>query len=55
MLVFLPEPVITCFKLELSPGIKGVHIYNLSRDLARSLSETVVRIIKVIQNNPYLG
>ncbi|CAA2931272.1 DNA translocase FtsK [Arsenophonus endosymbiont of Bemisia tabaci Q2] len=52
---FSPGPVITRFELELAPGVKAAHISNLSRDLARSLSATAVRIVEVIPGKPYVG
>lgn len=48
-------PVITCFELELSPGMKASKITNLSRDLARSLSAMSVRVVEVIPSKPYVG
>ncbi|HEK0437114.1 TPA: DNA translocase FtsK 4TM domain-containing protein [Proteus mirabilis] len=50
-----PGPVITRFELELAPGVKAARISNLSRDLARSLSTTAVRIVEVIPGKPYVG
>jgi len=52
---FSPGPVITRFELELAPGVKAASISNLSRDLARSLSATAVRIVEVIPGKPYVG
>lgn len=52
---FSPGPVITRFELELAPGVKAARISNLSRDLARSLSATAVRIVEVIPGKPYVG
>lgn len=52
---FSPGPVITRFELDLAPGVKAARISNLSRDLARSLSATAVRIVEVIPGKPYVG
>lgn len=51
----LPGPVITRFELDLAPGVKAARISNLSRDLARSLSATAVRVVEVIPGKPYVG
>lgn len=48
-------PVISRFELNLSAGIKSSKIYNLSLDLARSLSVNFVRVIRVIPGTPYVG
>lgn len=48
-------PVITRFELELAPGVKVARISSLSRDLARSLSTSVVRVVEVILGKPYVG
>ncbi|PVZ71490.1 cell division protein FtsK [Pelagibaculum spongiae] len=50
-----PGPVITRFEMELAPGIKVSKVSNLSKDLARSLSVTSVRIVEVIPGKPYVG
>ncbi|MCW0305798.1 DNA translocase FtsK 4TM domain-containing protein [Pantoea ananatis] len=50
-----PGPVITRFELDLAPGVKAARISNLSRDLARSLSTTAVRVVEVIPGKPYVG
>ncbi len=52
---FSAGPVITRFELNLAPGIKAIRISNLSRDLARSLSVTTVRIVDIIPGKPYIG
>ncbi|NWA74779.1 DNA translocase FtsK 4TM domain-containing protein [Serratia proteamaculans] len=51
----LPGPVITRFELDLAPGVKAARISNLSRDLARSLSTSAVRVVEVIPGKPYVG
>ncbi|RDK89537.1 DNA translocase FtsK 4TM domain-containing protein [Enterobacillus tribolii] len=51
----LPGPVITRFDLDLAPGVKAARISNLSRDLARSLSASAVRVVEVIPGRPYVG
>lgn len=50
-----PGPVITRFELELAPGVKVSRIMGLSKDIARSLSTTAVRVVDVIPGKPYVG
>ncbi len=50
-----PGPVITRFEMQPAPGVKGAQITNLSRDLARSLSVSSVRVIEVIQGKSVVG
>ncbi|QIR07318.1 DNA translocase FtsK [Salinivibrio costicola] len=50
-----PGPVITRFELDLAPGVKVSRISGLSKDLARSLSTTAVRVVEVIPGKPYIG
>ncbi len=50
-----PGPVITRFELELSPGTKVSQISNLSKDLARGLSTTSVRVVEVIAGKSVIG
>lgn len=50
-----PGPVITRFELQLAPGIKVSKISGLSKDLARSLSVTSVRIVDVIPGKSVIG
>lgn len=50
-----PGPVITRFELDLAPGVKAARISNLSRDLARALSTTAVRVVEVIPGKSYVG
>ncbi|AWB68129.1 cell division protein FtsK [Saccharobesus litoralis] len=50
-----PGPVITRLELDLAPGIKVSTITNLSKDIARSLSTTAVRVVEVIPGKPYIG
>lgn len=50
-----PGPVITRFELELAPGVKVSRIMGLSKDIARSLSATAVRVVDVIPGKPYVG
>ncbi|MGL4885028.1 MAG: DNA translocase FtsK 4TM domain-containing protein [Aeromonas veronii] len=50
-----PGPVITRFELDLAPGMKASKITNLSRDLARSLSASSVRVVEVIPGKTYVG
>ncbi|USH01559.1 DNA translocase FtsK 4TM domain-containing protein [Grimontia kaedaensis] len=50
-----PGPVITRFELELAPGVKVSRIMSLSKDIARSLSTSAVRVVDVIPGKPYIG
>jgi len=48
-------PVVTRFELQPAPGVKGSQITNLSRDLARALSVSSVRVIEVIAGKSVVG
>ncbi len=50
-----PGPVITLFELQLAPGTKASKITNLSKDLARALSTTSVRVVEVIPGKTVIG
>lgn len=50
-----PGPVITRFELELAPGVKVSKLTSLSKDIARSLSFTSVRIVEIIAGKSYVG
>ncbi len=50
-----PGPVITRFELDPAPGIKVSRITNLSKDLARALSVTSVRVVEVIPGKSTVG
>ncbi len=50
-----PGPVITRYEIEPAPGTKASQITNLSRDLARSLSVTSVRVVEVIPGKTTIG
>jgi S-DNA-T family DNA segregation ATPase FtsK/SpoIIIE len=50
-----PGPVVTRFELKLAPGTKVSAISNLSKDLARTLSVTSVRIVDVIPGKSVIG
>jgi S-DNA-T family DNA segregation ATPase FtsK/SpoIIIE len=50
-----PGPVITRFELDLAPGIKVSKITGLSKDIARSLSVTSVRVVDVIPGKSVIG
>jgi S-DNA-T family DNA segregation ATPase FtsK/SpoIIIE len=50
-----PGPVITRFELQPAPGVKVSQISNLSKDLARSLSTTSVRVVEVIPGKTTVG
>ncbi len=50
-----PGPVITRFELQPAPGVKISRISGLTKDLARGLSVTRVRIVEVIQGKSVIG
>ena len=50
-----PGPIITRFELELAPGIKVSKITGLSKDIARSLMVTSVRVVEVIPGKSAIG
>ncbi len=50
-----PGPVITRFEIQPAPGIKVSQIVNLSKDIARSLSTTSVRVVEVIPGKTTIG
>ena len=50
-----PGPVITRFELQPAAGVKVSQISNLSKDLARSLSTTSVRVVEVIPGKTTIG
>jgi len=52
---YLTGPVVTRFELDLAPGLKASKITSLSKDLARSLSQTSVRIVEVIPGKSCVG
>lgn len=50
-----PGPVITRFELQLAAGIKVSRLSALSKDLARSLSVTSVRVVEIIPGKTVVG
>ncbi|MGH8273720.1 MAG: DNA translocase FtsK [Gammaproteobacteria bacterium] len=50
-----PGPVIKRFELKPAAGVKVSQITNLSKDLARALSVTSVRVVEVIPGKPVIG
>ncbi|MGR9072711.1 MAG: DNA translocase FtsK [Gammaproteobacteria bacterium] len=50
-----PGPVITRFELQLAAGVKVSRISGLSKDLARAMSVTSVRIVEVIPGKSVIG
>jgi S-DNA-T family DNA segregation ATPase FtsK/SpoIIIE len=50
-----PGPVITRFELKLAAGVKVSRVTGLSKDIARGLSVTSVRIVDVIQGKSVIG
>lgn len=50
-----PGPVITRFELQLAAGIKVSRLTALSKDLARSLSVTSVRVVEIIPGKTVVG
>ena len=51
----LPGPIVTRFEINPAPGVKSSQINNLSKDLARSLSVSSVRVVEVIEGKSYVG
>ena len=52
---FYPGPVITSFELQPAAGVKVSRISTLSKDLARALSVTSVRIVEIIPGKSVVG
>jgi len=50
-----PGPVITRFELELAAGVKVSKVTGLSKDLARALSVTRVRVVEIIPGKSVIG
>ena len=50
-----PGPVITRYEIEPAVGVKGSQIVNLSRDLARALSVTSIRVVETIPGTSHMG
>ena len=50
-----PGPVITRYEIEPATGIKGSTIVNLSKDLARALSLTSIRVVETIPGKSLMG
>ncbi|TFW17753.1 DNA translocase FtsK [Massilia arenosa] len=50
-----PGPVVTRYEIEPATGVKGSQIVNLSRDLARSLSLTSIRVVETIPGKNYMA
>lgn len=55
VLAAYPGPVITRFELEPAPGIKVSRIVGLSKDLARALSVSRVRVLEVVPGKSVVG
>jgi S-DNA-T family DNA segregation ATPase FtsK/SpoIIIE len=51
----LPGPIVTRFEINPAAGVKVNQISNLSKDLARSLSVSSVRIVEVIKGKSFIG
>ena len=51
----LPGPIVTRFEIKPAPGVKVSQISNLSKDLARSLSVSSVRIVEIIEGKSVIG
>ena len=51
----LPGPVVIRLELRLPTGLKVNQVSNISKDLARSLSKTSVRIVEVIEGRDTIG
>lgn len=50
-----PGPVVTRFELQLAPGIKVSKVSGLSKDMARAISVSSVRIVEVIPGKTVIG
>lgn len=50
-----PGPIVTQLNIQPAAGIKASKIVSLSRDLARSLSVTGVRVVDNVPGTPYVG
>lgn len=50
-----PGPVITRFEIQPAAGVKVSRITGLSKDLARALSVTSVRVVEIIPGKPLIG
>jgi S-DNA-T family DNA segregation ATPase FtsK/SpoIIIE len=50
-----PGPVITRYEIEPATGVKGSQIVNLSKDLARALSLTCIRVVETIPGKNLMG
>jgi S-DNA-T family DNA segregation ATPase FtsK/SpoIIIE len=50
-----PGPVITRYEIEPATGVKGSQVVNLSKDLARSLSITSLRVVETIPGKNLMG
>ncbi len=51
----LPGPVITRFELMPAPGLKVSKVTNLTKDIARALSVSSVRVVEVIPGKSVIG
>ena len=50
-----PGPVITRYDLQPETGVRGAQVVNLTRDLARSLSVSAIRVLETIPGTNYIG
>ncbi len=50
-----PGPVITRYEIEPAIGVKGSQVVNLTRDLARALSVTSIRMVETIPGTSHMG
>ena len=50
-----PGPVVTRYEIEPALGVKGSQVVNLSRDLARALSLSSVRVVETIPGKSLMG
>ena len=51
----LKGPIVTRFEINPAAGVKVSQISNLSKDLARSLSVSSVRVVEVIEGKSFIG
>ncbi len=55
VLAAYPGPVITRFEIEPAVGVKGAHVVNLMKDLARALSVVSIRVVETIPGKSCMG
>jgi DNA segregation ATPase FtsK/SpoIIIE, S-DNA-T family len=48
VLAAYPGPVVTRYEIEPATGVKGAHVVNLARDLARALAMVSIRVVETV-------